>query len=184
MSKKTIYFLCTGNSCRSQMAEGLLRHRAGDHFDQPVGEGLFGGRRRRCRLRLQGEGRGGAHRFVSLFRLKVQAAGSCGSRMLTCSISCSSAAMARVVAWILTKLSGVRLNADPSTLLPFAPAFERALESRYCRVEIGGRTGRRRTPVCTVGRGAGALRRERGAEAPCLAEDSRAFRLSPARRPI
>ena len=22
MSKKTLYFLCTGNSCRSQMAEG------------------------------------------------------------------------------------------------------------------------------------------------------------------
>lgn len=25
MSKKTIYFLCTGNSCRSQMAEGWAR---------------------------------------------------------------------------------------------------------------------------------------------------------------
>ncbi|WP_337019381.1 arsenate reductase (thioredoxin) [Oceanobacillus massiliensis] len=26
MSKKTIYFLCTGNSCRSQMAEGWAKH--------------------------------------------------------------------------------------------------------------------------------------------------------------
>lgn len=26
MSKKTLLFLCTGNACRSQMAEGLCRH--------------------------------------------------------------------------------------------------------------------------------------------------------------
>jgi arsenate reductase (thioredoxin) len=31
--KKTILVLCTGNSCRSQMAEGFLRAFAGDSFD-------------------------------------------------------------------------------------------------------------------------------------------------------
>jgi arsenate reductase len=32
-SKKRILILCTGNSARSQMAEGLLRHDASDCFD-------------------------------------------------------------------------------------------------------------------------------------------------------
>jgi arsenate reductase (thioredoxin) len=33
MSKKNIMFLCTGNSCRSQMAEGWARKYWGDEFD-------------------------------------------------------------------------------------------------------------------------------------------------------
>jgi arsenate reductase len=33
MIKQKVMFVCTENSSRSQMAEGFLRHLAGDHFD-------------------------------------------------------------------------------------------------------------------------------------------------------
>lgn len=33
MKKPSVLILCTGNSCRSHMAEGILRHAAGDLFE-------------------------------------------------------------------------------------------------------------------------------------------------------
>jgi arsenate reductase len=39
MSKPKVLFLCTGNSARSQMAEGYLRHVAGGEFE-PLSAGI------------------------------------------------------------------------------------------------------------------------------------------------
>jgi arsenate reductase len=33
LAKRRLLFVCTGNSARSQIAEGLLRHEAGDEYD-------------------------------------------------------------------------------------------------------------------------------------------------------
>lgn len=33
MNRTRVLFICTGNACRSQMAEGRLRHLAGDRFE-------------------------------------------------------------------------------------------------------------------------------------------------------
>ena len=38
MSKPRVLILCTGNSCRSQMGEGWIRHDLGDRVDVHYGD--------------------------------------------------------------------------------------------------------------------------------------------------
>ena len=39
-NKKMLYFLCTGNSCRSQMAEGWAKKYLGDEWDEIYSAGI------------------------------------------------------------------------------------------------------------------------------------------------
>ena len=49
-----VLFLCTGNSCRSQIAEGLLRHLAGDRF-QVFSAGTYPSRVHPCSIEVMQE---------------------------------------------------------------------------------------------------------------------------------
>ena len=51
---KKILFLCTGNACRSQIAEGLLRHLAGARF-QVFSAGTYPSRVHPCSIKVMQE---------------------------------------------------------------------------------------------------------------------------------
>ena len=51
---KKVLFLCTGNACRSQIAEGLLRHLASAHF-QVFSAGTYPSRVHPCSIKVMQE---------------------------------------------------------------------------------------------------------------------------------
>ena len=55
MRKQKVLFLCTQNSARSQMAEGLLRHHAGDRFEVMSAGCSASGEVHPCAVRVMGE---------------------------------------------------------------------------------------------------------------------------------
>ena len=78
MAKRKILFLCTGNSCRSQIAESLLRHIADERFESlsagshpagyihPLAINVFGSSRR-MEMALGCDQRGGFEAYRAAF---------------------------------------------------------------------------------------------------------------------